>query len=103
SVPGIYLVGPGMWKRTYPGCFRIFYIEAEGRISFPRCIALQPYGIIVRKPDGPGIIESAYALQGSETMIERAVFLHEDNDMLCIEPGASRRRIDGKRSLDRCR
>src|SRR6185437_11897239 len=81
-IPRIYLALPGMWKSTHPGCLRVFNVKPKRSVGFTCFVALQPDRITVRLSNGARIIESSHTSQRSETMIERTVLLHQDDDML---------------------
>ena len=88
-VAGIHLVGPGMRQRTHPGSFGIFDIQVERRISFAFGVGLQPYFVFVWQINSARIIITTYTLKRTVSMVERAVFLHQDNDVFGIQVGAA--------------
>ena len=100
-VAGVGLVRPRMRQRSQPGSFRAFEIQPEGGISFARGIGLQPHRFLIRQSNGAWIVESANAAQGSEGVIERAILLHQNDNVLRIQKRTALRRIDGRCPLNR--
>ena len=83
-----------MWKATEPSGVRIFDVEPEGGVAFAARVGLNPDGVAVGKGDGAGIVVAANAMQGAEGVVEGAILLHEDDDVLGIQKGAAGRGVD---------
>src|SRR5690606_13017237 len=47
-----------------------------------------------------GVVKSPDAFERTQRMVERTVFLHEDDNVFGIQVGAARRRADGQCTLD---
>jgi len=58
------------------------------RHQLPCPVRLVPRPLARRKPDGVRIVEAAHAAQRAEVVVERAVLLHEDHDVLDVGNGA---------------
>ncbi len=65
------------------------------RVGLTRSVGLQPNGLAIRESDSPGIVEAADAAQSAKDVIERAILLHQDDDVLGIQVCAIRCRVDG--------
>ena len=97
------LVDPAVRQAADPRRLCVLDVQAERRVGFARGIRLEPDRIAVRQRDRARIVEAAHAAQRAVAVIERAVLLHEDDDMLRVEKGAARRGIDGQRPRNRSR
>src|SRR6185437_15591533 len=97
----IVLVGPTVGKRSHPGRFRIFNIEAKRSVCLPRGVRLQPDRVLIRKRNRSWIVESPDSSQCSEAVVERTVLLHENHDVLGVLIRASRTRVNSRGSLNR--
>lgn len=86
SDPGL----PGL-LRTFPRmigadrqCADVPDIEMKRQHTAASRVRLLPDRCAVWQADGTWIVKAAYPGQGAKVMIERAVFLHEDDDMANI-------------------
>ncbi|MNQ46653.1 hypothetical protein D3C85_604750 [compost metagenome] len=115
GVPGVLRVRPGVRRAGHAhglvGLARIQPVRQHGaRGAFVGLVVvLGPDGAMarfraVRHGDGKAVAKTAHARQAAEIVVERAVFLHEDHDVLDI---ADRARAvvggDGQRAADRRR
>ena len=61
----------------------------EGQDVVVAAVGLIPDGVAGGKGDGAGVAEAADAAEGAEVVIEGAVLLHHEDDVLDIFDGAS--------------
>src|SRR5690606_36946088 len=73
-----------MWRSTHPGGLGVFDVKAKRGKAISVFVWLKPNRVIIRKRDCPRIVESTYTSHGAEAMIERSVFLHQHDHVLCI-------------------
>ncbi len=101
SVGGVHLVRPAVRQRSHPGRFRFLDVEPKGHVLLPGGVRLHPHRIAVGKLDRAGIVEAAHAPQRSEGMIEGAVLLHQNDDVLGVEKAGTLFRLDCQRTPNR--
>src|SRR5262249_26056604 len=82
-VPGIVSVGPAMRRVFQKGQAELVGIGME-RQKMGVAVRLIPHGISGGLAHGMGIAKAAYAAQSPEIMIERPVFLHQEDDVLGV-------------------
>ena len=73
----------------------------ERGVGFARGVRLQPDGLTIRERDCSGIVEAADSAQPAIDVIEGAILLHQNDDVLGIHERAALRRVDGGSSFDR--
>ncbi len=101
AVTSLTLVPPAVGKLSHPRRFSVLQVQMERRIGVASPVGLEPHRISVRQADGSWVVKATDALQRPVNMVERPVLLHEDDDVLGIEIGCPRSRIDCERLLDR--
>jgi hypothetical protein len=101
AVAGVGLVGPAVWQRPHPGDLRSVDVEAERQVALAGGVGLRPDRQAVGQRDRPRVVEPADTAERAERVVERAVLLHENDDVFCVEDGAARRRLDGRGASDR--
>ena len=68
---------------------RSSHVRAE-RQHVAGAVRLVPDRLAGRQRDRPRIAEAAHAAQRAEVVVERAVLLHQDDDVLDVLDGAGR-------------
>src|SRR5271154_5759571 len=100
-VPGIDLAIAGMGKRSHPRDPGVTDIQPPGTIRVARSVGLHENRVAVCEPNRTRVVKSANSAKGAESMIERAVFLHQDHDVFGIEVSRAGCRLDRAGPLDR--
>jgi hypothetical protein len=79
----------------------LFDVEPKGNVLFSGRVRLDPNRVAIGKLNRAGIVEAAHTLQRSECMIERAILLHQNHNVLGIEKTGTLLRFDRERALNR--
>jgi hypothetical protein len=85
---------------SHPGDLGVFDIQPPGRVRLAGRVGLNEDGVAVGQAQGPGIIEAAHAAQGAEGVVEGAVLLHEDDDVLGVKEGGAGLGLNGVGALN---
>ncbi len=95
AVPCIHLAVSRMRNGTHPGNTRVLDIQPPWSIGLSRSVPLQKNRGAVGLPQRPRIVEAAHPLQSSKDVIEGAILLHQDDDVLRIQVGRAGIRSNG--------
>lgn len=77
--------------------------QAEGQHASAVLAALAPYRAAIGQDDGARVVEAAHAAEHAVGMVEAAVLLHQDHDMLGVPEGGAWSRLNGGRPLNGCK
>lgn len=96
AVVGLLTVGPGVRQALQELHAEVVGVRVEGQ-ELLAVLLLVPDRFAVAEGDRAGVAEAADASQGAEVVVEGAVLLHEDDDVLDVldRPGAVVRRQGG--------
>jgi len=100
-VPGVDLAVARVGDGTHPGDFGVLDVETPGSVGVAGALlGLEEARVAVGLAHGAGVVEAAHALQRSESVVEGAVLLHEDDDVFGVLKGGAGLGFDGEGALD---
>ncbi len=99
-VPGRLRVGERVRRRRQQQRVRLLLVQMERR-DLAGAVGLEPGRLAALQRDREAVAETAHAAQGAEVVVEAAVLLHQDHDVLDVldRPGLHLGR-DGQRLED---
>ena len=83
-----------MGQRAHPSRLGLFDVEAKGDEASALRVGLDPDRIAVRQRDRSRVAKAANTAQRAERVVERAVLLHQNHNVLGVEITAAGRRLD---------
>src|SRR5581483_3194978 len=96
AVARVVLIGPVVRQAAEPGDTGLANVEPKRRVGLSRRAGLEPDRIAVGQRHRARIVETAHAAQRSQRMVEGAILLHENHDVLRVEIAAAGWRLDGR-------